>query len=170
MSKDEAIEAFQASTSIAGGQRAFLQVEFGPRQNRGYSGSITVDTNGSSFDTLLSVYQGSCPFDAAELVGCDDDSGTGLASSITFNAVEGQTYAIRVGGFGNAAGLVFLGVSTCTAACPADYNHDGGVDGDDVIAFFGDWDSGNIAADFNNDTGVDGDDVIQFFEHWDAGC
>ena len=134
------------------------------------TGSITVDTNGSSFDTLLSVYNGSCPFDAAELVGCDDDSGNGLASSITFDAVEGQTYAIRVGGFGNAAGLVFLGVSQCTPACPADYNLDGGVDGDDVIAFFSDWDSSNIAADFNNDGGVDGDDVIQFFEHWDAGC
>ncbi|MFZ4574044.1 MAG: hypothetical protein ACOYN0_06580, partial [Phycisphaerales bacterium] len=41
--------------------------------------------------------------------------------------------------------------------CPADFNHDSGVDGDDVIAFFGAWDAGDISADFNGDGGVDGD-------------
>jgi hypothetical protein len=54
--------------------------------------------------------------------------------------------------------------------CPADYNCDGGVDGDDVISFFGHWDAGMIAADFNHDGGVDGDDVIEFFSRWDSGC
>ncbi|MFZ4574166.1 MAG: GC-type dockerin domain-anchored protein, partial [Phycisphaerales bacterium] len=54
--------------------------------------------------------------------------------------------------------------------CPGDYNDDGGVDGDDVIAFFADWDTGLIGADLTGDGGVDGDDVIFFFERWDAGC
>lgn len=54
--------------------------------------------------------------------------------------------------------------------CPADFNNDGGVDADDIIAFFAEWDTGNIAADFNTDGGVDADDVIAFFERWDAGC
>ncbi|MFZ4573884.1 MAG: GC-type dockerin domain-anchored protein, partial [Phycisphaerales bacterium] len=134
------------------------------------TGTLTINTIGSSFDTILSIYQGSCPFDAAELVGCNDDSAGTLGSTVTFDATEGQTYAIRVGGFGNRAGMIQLNVSACTPACPADYNHDGGVDGDDVIAFFGDWDAGNNAADFNSDGGVDGDDVIQFFGHWDSGC
>lgn len=53
-------------------------------------------------------------------------------------------------------------------ACPADWNDDGGVDGDDVIAFFGDWDVSN--ADFNEDGGTDGDDVIAFFGRWDQNC
>ncbi len=53
-------------------------------------------------------------------------------------------------------------------ACPADWDNANGVDGDDVIAFFADWDAGN--ADFNTDGGTDGDDVIEFFAHWDAGC
>jgi hypothetical protein len=59
---------------------------------------------------------------------------------------------------------------TCVAApaCPADWNGDQDVDGDDVIAFFSDWDQGN--ADFNNDGGTDGDDVIAFFAGWDTGC
>ncbi|MFZ4576118.1 MAG: GC-type dockerin domain-anchored protein, partial [Phycisphaerales bacterium] len=54
--------------------------------------------------------------------------------------------------------------------CPADINGDGGVDGDDVIAFFTAWDNANPAADFNGDNAVDGDDVIAFFERWDGGC
>ncbi len=59
---------------------------------------------------------------------------------------------------------------TCENACPADYNGDDGVDGDDVIAYFADWDAGVIGADFNGDGGVDGDDVIEFFGRWDSGC
>ncbi|MFN7337951.1 MAG: GC-type dockerin domain-anchored protein, partial [bacterium] len=46
----------------------------------------------------------------------------------------------------------------------------GGVDGDDVITFFADWDSASPAADVDGSGGVDGDDVILFFERWDAGC
>jgi hypothetical protein len=54
--------------------------------------------------------------------------------------------------------------------CPADFDCSGGVDGDDVIAFFGMWDAGEIGADFTGDGGVDGDDVIGFFGAWDTGC
>jgi hypothetical protein len=53
-------------------------------------------------------------------------------------------------------------------ACAADWNNDGGVDGDDVIAFFADWD--RSLADINGDGGTDGDDVIVFFASWDNGC
>jgi hypothetical protein len=52
----------------------------------------------------------------------------------------------------------------------ADYDLSGGVDGDDVIAFFSDWDRGLIEADVNQDGGVDGDDVILFFAIWDRAC
>jgi hypothetical protein len=54
--------------------------------------------------------------------------------------------------------------------CGADFNCDGGVDGDDVIAFFALWDAGESGADFTGDGGVDGDDVIGFFGRWDSGC
>ena len=54
--------------------------------------------------------------------------------------------------------------------CGGDFNQDFSVDGDDIIDFFGLWDSGEIAADWNHDGSVDGDDVIGFFERWDAGC
>jgi hypothetical protein len=54
--------------------------------------------------------------------------------------------------------------------CTGDYNRDGSVDGDDVIAFFQDWDNGIIEADVTGDDAVDGDDVIFFFNAWDQGC
>ena len=54
--------------------------------------------------------------------------------------------------------------------CVGDFDCSGGVDGDDVIAFFGAWDAGLIEADANGDGSVDGDDVIVFFAGWDAGC
>jgi hypothetical protein len=61
-------------------------------------------------------------------------------------------------------------INNCPPPCPADFNGDSGVDGDDVIAFFAAWDAAAIAADINGDGGVDGDDVIYFFSRWDAGC
>jgi subtilisin-like proprotein convertase family protein len=52
--------------------------------------------------------------------------------------------------------------------CFADYTNDGGIDGDDVIAFFADWDTGRTCADTDFSGGTDGDDVIIFFGSWDA--
>jgi hypothetical protein len=52
--------------------------------------------------------------------------------------------------------------------CAADWNNDGGIDGDDVIQFFAEWDAND--ADYNGDGGTDGDDVIAFFADWDTQC
>lgn len=54
--------------------------------------------------------------------------------------------------------------------CVGDFNESGGVDGDDVIDFFSQWDASSDSSDVNGDGGVDGDEVIFFFEAWDAGC
>lgn len=55
------------------------------------------------------------------------------------------------------------------AACPADFNRDGGVDGDDVTAFFSAWEAGESTADVNLDGGTDGSDITIFFDAWEAG-
>ncbi|MFZ4575809.1 MAG: GC-type dockerin domain-anchored protein [Phycisphaerales bacterium] len=60
--------------------------------------------------------------------------------------------------------------SLSESLCPADFNQDGGVDSDDVIALLGAWDAGDAAADFNTDGGVDSEDVNAFFARWDWGC
>ena len=52
--------------------------------------------------------------------------------------------------------------------CPADWDGSGGVDGDDIAAFFTDWQQGD--ADIDASGGTDGDDVAFFFLRWQAGC
>ena len=69
----------------------------------------------------------------------------------------------------NSCGSIVSPVARITN-CPADYDASGGVDGDDVIAYFADWDASNSEADFDNHGGVDGDDIIAFFGNWDQSC
>jgi uncharacterized membrane protein len=57
-----------------------------------------------------------------------------------------------------------------TVECPADFNHDGGIDGDDVNAFFADWEAGSGQSDLNDDGGIDFGDVERFFARWEGGC
>jgi subtilisin family serine protease len=76
---------------------------------------------------------------------------------------NGVTDPLNIRGYGIINALAAL-----NGVCPADMNADGGVDGDDVIAFFTRWDANQ--ADFDGSGGTDGDDVIAFFARWDAGC
>jgi len=73
----------------------------------------------------------------------------------------------------NACGSVTSDPATLTICacldCPADFNQDGGIDGSDVAAFFGQWENGHCDADVNADGGVDGADVDSFFAAWEAG-
>lgn len=65
--------------------------------------------------------------------------------------------------------VLYIGNTTPPPPCPADYNQDGGVDGNDVEAFFIDWENAAPAADVNQDGGVDGGDVEAFFSVWERG-
>jgi hypothetical protein len=53
--------------------------------------------------------------------------------------------------------------------CAADFNRDGGVDGQDVAAFFFAFENGRRIADVNLDGGVTGEDVGAFFALWSVG-
>ncbi|WP_250434601.1 T9SS type A sorting domain-containing protein [Hanstruepera flava] len=63
---------------------------------------ITVDTNGTSYDTQLAVFTGDCGNGGANLVCIDgdDDGGDGLQSEVTFPTLENNLYYIYVTGFG----------------------------------------------------------------------
>ena len=136
----------------------------------------TLDFNTIGFgpvDTRIALYA-DCPTGPDMLIACNDDVAPGdVNSQIIASVVANTRYLLRIGNWapdaspGLAASVTF---TPTTIACPGDYNNDTGVDGDDVIAFFTDWDNGAIEADLTGDEGVDGDDVIFFFEHWDAGC
>ena len=53
--------------------------------------------------------------------------------------------------------------------CYADFNQDGGIDGDDIVSFYMAWESGDSSADVNQDGGVDGSDSDAFYAAWEAG-
>jgi hypothetical protein len=74
------------------------------------SGIVNIGTDGTSFDTVLGVYQGT---DVASLTPIfeDDDDGSGLCSRAIFNVTAGDTYQIAVDGFGGASGNIQLTVN-----------------------------------------------------------
>ena len=80
----------------------------------GFTGVISLGTQGSDFDTLLAVYTGT---NVAKLtpVAADDDSGGFLTSLVTFNVTAGTNYQIAVDGFKGASGNVVLGMPSGTA-------------------------------------------------------
>ncbi len=76
--------------------------------------------------------------------------------------------AVNAGPQGYA--VVVTGDVTPGAPCLADFDQSGGVDGDDVTAFFEAWQQGLPEADVDQSGGIDGDDIPVFFAAWQAGC
>src|SRR5439155_161666 len=74
------------------------------------SGTVTISTAGSNFDTLLGVFTGSSVSSLSTVAGNDDAPGAGVTSSVTFNAVAGVTYQIAVDGFNGATGNITLNI------------------------------------------------------------
>src|SRR5439155_253471 len=74
------------------------------------SASVTIDTIGSSFDTLLAVYSGTSVSPLSAIASNDDIVAADghVPSSVMFAGVAGTTYQIAVDGFGGATGGVTL--------------------------------------------------------------
>jgi serine protease len=64
---------------------------------------ITLDTLGSQFDTVLSVFKGSA-VNALTRVAVNDDFGGTSSSRLTFQMTAGTTYHIQLAGFAGAQG------------------------------------------------------------------
>lgn len=76
------------------------------------AGTVTIDTHGSSFDTLLGVYTGSSVSALTSVAANDDDPVGGTTTSkVTFAAIAGTTYQIAVDGYGGAAGSITLNLN-----------------------------------------------------------
>jgi hypothetical protein len=76
------------------------------------TGKATVDLAGSSYDTMLAVYDGcDCASAGNKLIECNDDFGNTYQSKIVFDAVAGHQYLIEVGGYALEAGQGVLNVS-----------------------------------------------------------
>lgn len=74
--------------------------------------TLSLDTNTSTFDTVLTLRPQSCGADTA----CDDDSGDGTQSLITRTNVAAGSYAIVVDGYSGGSGNVVLHASGTVAA------------------------------------------------------
>ncbi|MFO1078143.1 MAG: hypothetical protein U1E73_10525 [Planctomycetota bacterium] len=81
----------------------------------GGTGTLTVDTCGSGFDTTVEVFSGACG--GLTSIGCNDDfCGTQSSLSVPVNA---GYYHIRVGGYQGATGSFTLNVSGPGGGAPA---------------------------------------------------
>jgi hypothetical protein len=114
-------------------------------------GFITVDTNGSSYDTVLSIFDGCPVFVAVDSpclepteVACDDDSGIGLDSQITDFFVQGGVeYFIKVADYNLSDGGGMLDFNLQFTAvgdtCDGDITGDGLIDVNDLLFLLGAW-------------------------------
>jgi hypothetical protein len=96
------------------GERA-SDCEYEPRHTVWYSytpqgdSGVTVDTQGSDFDTVLTVFTGTSLRDLS-IVACNDDAG-GLQSRVGFPVTGGLAYLIKVSGYDRSSGTLVLNVS-----------------------------------------------------------
>jgi hypothetical protein len=75
------------------------------------SGDVVIDTQGSSFDTLLAVYTGSMLTNLVPVASNDDVSTNQATSSVTFSADAGTIYQIAVDGFNGEPGDIQLHIA-----------------------------------------------------------
>ena len=90
--------------------------------------------------------------------------------TLTINADEpfqSGSYTVAVT---NPCGTTVSEAAVVEVTCPADFNQDGGTDGQDLFDFFEAWAGGETSADLNFDGGTDGGDVTAFFTRWERGC
>ncbi len=87
-------------------------------------GPVTVETCSQAvFDTRIEVYEGCGVCPPSILSACNDDAAgcIGGTSSVSFNAIDGACYTVRVGGVDEFAfGTGVLSVSTDTGRCAID--------------------------------------------------
>ena len=90
------------------------------------TGDVTVSLAGSSYDTMLAVYDGcGCnPTFAANMIECNDDAGNSYQSAVTFAATAGNQYLIEIGGYANDKGAGLLTISCQGVQPPPSTNND----------------------------------------------
>jgi subtilisin family serine protease len=81
------------------------------------NGTATVDTLGSSFDTLLAVYTGSA-VDGLTSIASNDDTTTTLQSRVQFTVTANTAYQVAIDGYNAANGNVTLNWTLPSGAAP----------------------------------------------------
>src|SRR5262249_6486726 len=127
------------------------------------TGTASVSTCGlTTMDTVL-LAMSDC---SGPEITCRDDF-CGLETTITFPAVAGQHYLVRVAGFTSLTGSGQVRFS-CSPPCPCDWNQSGALNSQDFFDFLGDFFAGN--ADFNHSGATNSQDFFDFLTCFFAGC
>ncbi len=80
------------------------------------SGQVSLDTHGSTFDTLLAVYTGTSVSALAPVASNDNDGSPNNTSGLFFQATAGVEYEIAVDGYNGASGDITLNYGLNTSA------------------------------------------------------
>ncbi|HYC78655.1 MAG TPA: GC-type dockerin domain-anchored protein [Phycisphaerales bacterium] len=168
-----------------------------PREDIIVVGALTAAANGHSAGAAYVFRKiGAEWVEQARLTASDpaDDQFFGISASAdgelaaigapeTFNGGGGAAYAF--GGISDCNGNGTLDLCDVAAGssddldgdgvpdeceCRADFNGDGQVNTQDVIAFLNAWNADDSAADFNGDGQINTQDVIAFLNAWNIGC
>jgi hypothetical protein len=78
------------------------------------NGEVRINTDGSSFDSLLAVYTGTRFSDFA-VAATNDDHGVLVTSSVRFQVAKGTNYLIAVDGFNTGSGADFGSINLSLA-------------------------------------------------------
>ena len=79
------------------------------------SGTVTIDTAGSDFDTTLGVYTGTRIGALRPLAENDDAVGLGRQSRATLDVTAGTVYRLRIAGYNGATGSIVLNWNLTTS-------------------------------------------------------
>jgi hypothetical protein len=139
------------------------------------TGTVTIDTQGSLLDTILSVHSG-CPGVLANAITCNDDfSPPARWSKVTVPVAAGSTYMIRVAGYGGEINDFQLNISS-VAACYA--NCDGStaapvLNANDFQCFLNKFAANDPFANCDGSTAnptLNANDFQCFLNKFAAGC
>jgi hypothetical protein len=98
--------------------------------------------------------------------GAGDDRGYSIAVGRDKVVAAGWAYS-----FGGGGGDLHLAAYSDPAlGCAADFNSDGAVSTQDVLAFLNAWNVRDPSADIDGDGVINTQDVLAFLNLWNAGC
>jgi len=152
--------------SVASLNASTLSLSFrsGWENEAGHASSVEVSFNGGAFVSVLNWNASNKATTVDEIVTIALDNPQGASTvRLRFNDAESGWWAV------SQVELTGIVGSIPCAPCAADFDNSGGVDGNDVEAFFTTWASGAACGDVDLTGGVDGNDVEFFFGVWSAG-
>lgn len=136
------------------------------------SGTATFSLCGSDYDTEIAVYAGAdCPAAVEIPLACNDDF-CGSSSSVTFNVSAGQSYKVRVGGFGTNTGSGVMSISNIQT-CPGDADGISPVGLGDIAVIISHWAqsaTGCNQGDLSGNGTVGLEDIAIVINSWSTPC